>query len=234
MNLKKLLVAVMAFAVTAMTVNFADISVASAEEAVESETQVEQTVPKNTYRYTSQRYGYSINTPMKPLGVIPASTVYENSKGEVLVFENEGFNLKKAWIIMPNAFLPEDIPDNLINLSDAERQTAVENFGKKGLFEQVNIVEMEDGKAGMYCVSAKEVEVDTTGDGVADRIMEAENQAILTYFKGDFGGCFVVELLQNPVMTPEAQMEYQQGLLTFHQWPTTFDPDAPAVPENNK
>ena len=52
-----------------------------------------QTAPTQVtlpYTYTSQQYGYTIQCPQKPVGVIPASALYEDKKGEVLIFDNDG------------------------------------------------------------------------------------------------------------------------------------------------
>lgn len=215
----------LALAFTAAT-TFTDVNVANAEEVAAEQTAqlTDAEMPALKYKYTSPRYGYSIKLPKKP-NVIPLSALptYENEKGEVLIFDNEGYNIKKAYIVMVDAFADEDIPQGLLAASDADKKKAIEEFSKKGLFDFVRVAEMEDGKAGMLCLSAKEIEVDTTGDGVPDEIMTSDNQMFMTYFRGDYGGRFMVGLMQNPVMTDLSQQEYQLALLTFHQWPTTMN-----------
>ena len=48
------------------------------------------------YTYTSKQYGFSIQCPQKPVGVIPASLLYEDKQGDVLIFDNEEYNIKYA------------------------------------------------------------------------------------------------------------------------------------------
>ena len=69
------------------------------------------------YKYESKAFGYSIQCPKEPVGVIPASTFYEGKEGEILVFENEEYNIKSAWIILKNAFTDQSVPD-LNKISD--------------------------------------------------------------------------------------------------------------------
>lgn len=226
MKLNKLFKSGLAVALAfAAATTFADVNVASAEEAVEQQAveQAEAEKPVLKYNYTSARYGYSIRVPKKP-NVIPLSALpdYANEKGEILIFENEEYNIKKAYIVMVDAFADADIPQGLVAATEADKKKAIEEFSKKGLFDYVRVAEMEDGKAGMLCLSAKEIEVDTTGDGVPDEIMTADSQMFMTYFRGDYGGRFMVGLMQNPEMTALSQQEYQLALLSFHQWPTTI------------
>ena len=49
-----------------------------------------------SYNYKSATYGYQIMCPRTPVGVIPASALFENREGEVLIFENEGYHIKYA------------------------------------------------------------------------------------------------------------------------------------------
>ena len=46
--------------------------------------------------------------PKAPVGVIPASVLYEGRKGEVLIFENEEYNIKYAWVVLVDAFSADE------------------------------------------------------------------------------------------------------------------------------
>lgn len=107
------------------TVAFASFAQA-AEEPAASETQganmtvaeMAELAKENGYRHTSARYGYSIVCPKKP-NVIPLSIMEEKAKGEVLIFDNDGYYINNAWIIMVNAFDENEIPVNLHTMDDA-------------------------------------------------------------------------------------------------------------------
>ena len=74
-------------------------------------TMTPQTVGAEPYTYTNKEAGYSIMCPTKPLGVLPASVLNEDAKGSVLVFANDGYTINKAWIIIPDGFAKNDLPD---------------------------------------------------------------------------------------------------------------------------
>ena len=178
-------------------------------------------VKSTDYRYTSAIYGYSITCPTKPVGVIPMSMLYEGEKGDVIIFENDGYSLKKAWMVVPDAYTDKDIPD-LSKLTEEQKKALIQKFTDKGGCEFVRIAEINDNR-GLYTVTAKEVEIDTNGDGKPDTTAKADNQMVKTYFKGAYGGHFMVGLINNPDLTREAVAEYEAGLLSFQQWPTTAE-----------
>lgn len=188
---------------------------AAAQTAPAGATQVKSTA----YRYTSGTYGYSITCPTKPVGVVPMSMFYEGEKGDVIIFENDGYALKKAWLVVPDAYSDKDIPD-LRKLTEAQTKELIKRFTEKGGCEFVRIAEMNDNR-GLYTVTAKEIEIDTDGDGKPDTTAKSDNQMVKTYFKGEYGGNFMVGLINNPDLTREAVAEYEAGLLSFQQWPTT-------------
>ena len=90
---------------------------------------------------------------------------------------------------------------------------------KSSPYEFIRLTEV-DGRAGVYAVTAKEIEVDTNGDGKFDEVMRAESQMVQTFFRGAYGGRFGVMLMENPDLTKDGVALYQLGLLTFQEWPT--------------
>lgn len=210
------------------TVAFASLAQA-AEEPAASETQganmtvaeMAELAKENGYRHTSARYGYSIVCPKKP-NVIPLSIMEEKAKGEVLIFDNDGYYINNAWIIMVNAFDENEIPVNLHTMDDAAKAKLAEKLAKNSGYELVRIADMGH-TSGVYCITAKEIEIDTNGDGKADEIMTADTQMIKTFFRGQFGGRFGVELIDNPDLTPAHINQYHVGLMTFQEWPATAD-----------
>ena len=175
------------------------------------------------YKYTSQRYGYTIVCPRKP-SVVPASMLFdEKEKGDVLIFKSTGTGentiINYAWVIRPDAFDESVIPPDITKQPEAKQKEYLDKFMKSSPYEFIRLTEV-DGRSGVYAVTAKEIEVDTNGDGKMDEIMRAESQMIQTYFRGAYGGRFGVMLMENPDLTKDGVAIYQLGVLTFQEWPT--------------
>lgn len=175
----------------------------------------------NGYKHTSTRYGYSIVCPKKP-NVIPLSIMEEKAKGEVLIFDNDEYYIKNAWIIMCDAFEENEIPENIATMGEEGHQKLIDRISKNSGYELVRVADMGH-TSGIYCITAKELEIDTNGDGKIDEVMTADTQMIKTFFRGQFGGRFAVELIDNPDLTPANVSAYQVGLLTFQEWPSTSE-----------
>ena len=169
-------------------------------------------------KYTSQRYGYSIICPKKP-NVIPASLLVEGAKGDVLIFDNDGYDIKNAWVVLAEAFDDAELPPDMGQRSEAEQKAYIDHLMNTAGYEFVRLTEVA-GSTGVYAVTAKEIDVDTNGDGQPDEMMVAENQGIKTFFRGQFGGRFSVQLIDNPELSQAGVSLYQLGLLTFQEWPS--------------
>lgn len=189
-------------------------------------------------KYTSQRYGYSIICPKKP-NVIPASLLVEGAKGDVLIFENDGYDIKNAWVVLADAFDDAELPADVGQKSEDEQKAYIDHLMNTAGYEFVRLTQVAGG-TGVYAVTAKEIDVDTDGDGKPDDTMVAENQGIKTFFRGQYGGHFSVQLIDNPELSPAGVGLYQLGLLTFQEWPTAVEDgkvvqkDQDAKPTNNK
>ena len=175
------------------------------------------------YKYTSQRYGYSIVCPSKP-SVVPASMLFdETEKGDVLIFKSTGTGentmINYAWVIRPDAFEESAIPPDITKQPEAKQKEYIDKFMKSSPYEFIRLTEV-DGRSGVYAVTAKEIEVDTNGDGKFDEVMKAESQMVQTFFRGAYGGRFGVMLMENPDLTKDGVSVYHLGLLTFQEWPT--------------
>ena len=83
--------------------------------------------------------------PKKPVGIIPASVAMEGEKGEIIVFENDGYTLKNAWVVTIDAFSDKALPLGIEDGSDQERQEFFDKFAAMGGFEVVKFAEL-DGK----------------------------------------------------------------------------------------
>ncbi len=196
---------------------------AAGEQQQISEEELLQRYIDSGYKYTSQRYGYTIVCPRKP-SVVPASMLFdENEKGDVLIFKSTGTGestiINYAWVVRPDAFDESVIPPDITKQPEEKQKEYLDKFMKSSPYEFIRLTEV-DGRAGVYAVTAKEIEVDTNGDGTFDEVMRAESQMIQTYFRGAYGGRFGVMLMENPDLTKDGVALYQLGLLTFQEWPT--------------
>ncbi len=167
-----------------------------------------------TYTYESKAFGYTIQCPKEPVGVIPASTFYEGKQGEILIFENEEYTIKTAWIILTDAFSDKNMPD-LNRISDEEAGRLLQGIMKSNGYEGIQLVPVNAYNKGIYAVTAKVVEIDTDGDGKPDTTAEANSQMAVTFFRGADGGRYAVELLNNPELRDEDLALYQKGVTTF-------------------
>lgn len=231
MNLKKTVMMTIAAGMTAFSL--ATPMAAFAAEAPAAETAAASEEPRELsaeealelykqsgYLYTSQRYGFSIVCPTKPVAVVPASMIDEQAYGEVLIFESEGFDIKHAWTIQCKAFEDASIPDNLAQKSEKEQQAYLDNLMKTMPYEFVRLADvLGDGRLGLYAVTAKDWEVDENGDGKPDGTLHSDTQTVRTFFRGQLGGHFAVELLDNPDITAAHTATYRLGLMTFQEIP---------------
>ena len=205
-------------AVTAQAPDASEQAEMSPEEAL-------QLYTERGYKYTSPRYGYSIVCPSKP-SVVPASLLIdENEQGDVLIFKSTGTGentiINYAWVIRPEAFDESAIPPDITKQPEAKQKEYIEKFMKSSPYEFIRLTEV-DGRAGVYAVTAKEIEVDTNGDGKMDQVMTAESQMIQTFFRGAYGGRFGVILMENPDITQDGVAIYQLGVLSFQEWPSSM------------
>ncbi|WP_432647192.1 hypothetical protein [Mitsuokella sp.] len=185
----------------------------AAEQTSTESTQVpvEVSLP---YTYTSQQYGFSIQCPQKPVGVIPANLLYEDRTGEVLIFDNEEYNIKYAWVVLINAFDNKSVPDlNKLKPADAEKLLSG-IMGSNG-YEGIMLVNLDAKNKAIYAVTAKEVEVDEDGDGKIDGVAKADTQMAVAFFRTPKGNRYGVELIDNPDLRASSLAAFQKGITTL-------------------
>lgn len=166
------------------------------------------------YTYTNKEDGYSIMCPMKPLGVLPASVLHEDSKGSVLVFANDGYKINKAWVVIPDGFDDNDLPD-LTKLSDKDAEALAERLDQNGAYEYVDVLPVTAKSKGVFAVTAKEIMVDTDGDGKPDTEARADTQMAVMFFRSPKGRAFKVELIDNPEIVAQHVSEFRAGVATL-------------------
>ncbi len=183
------------------------------EKAMRQSTQADVALP---YTYTSKEYGFTIQCPQKPVGVIPASALYEGEKGDVLVFENDAYNIKYAWIITEDAFDDAKVPD-LNTLDEKAAKELLKGIMGSNGYEGIMLVNLSKTNKAIYAVTAKEVEIDTNGDGVPDETGKADTQMAVLFFRGEKGGRYAIKLIDNPVLRGSALAAFQKGAATFQE-----------------
>ena len=170
---------------------------------------------KLPYTYESAAYGYRIMCPKQPVGVIPASALFENREGEVLIFENEEYHIKYAWVVLVNAFSDSAVPDlNKINPEEAVKLLGG-IMGSNG-YEGIMLVNLSDSNKAIFATTAKEVEIDEDGDGVVDATASADSQMALLFFRGENGQRYGLELIDYPELRSDSLSAFIEGARTLH------------------
>ncbi|MDQ0203953.1 hypothetical protein [Pectinatus haikarae] len=170
----------------------------------------------SAYTYVSKDYGYSIECPEKPLGVIPL--IDPTQKGEVLVFKNDGYNILQGWIIATNAFDSSQIPD-FDKMTDKESQKYAANFvmNSEGKYETVLFIPLNGHKV-LYAVAPQDVYVDADKKEKTDTVKTNVSQRIETYIPGKKTN-YVIVFFKSGEMTTQDSTDYQNGLLSFKELP---------------
>ncbi len=181
----------------------------------QTEQQVKDAQAALSYVYTSKKYGYTINCPKKP-NVIPASELYKDKEGEVLIFDNEGYDIKNAWVVIKDAFDTHRMPDlNTLNEEDGRKYLSI--LMRANGFEAMELINRTEKDRAIYAITAKEVEIDTDNDGEPDMTAKADTQMAVTFFRGNKGGCYSVQLIDNPELRDEAVDLFQKGVVSFKE-----------------
>ena len=171
--------------------------------------------PALSYLYQSAAYGYQIMCPRAPLGVIPASTLFENREGEILIFDNEEYHIKYAWVVLANAF-PEEALPNLNTVSPEEAATLLQKIMGSNGYEGIMLMNLTDSNKAIFAMTAKEVEIDEDGDGTPDATATASNQMAVLFFRGENGARYGLELIDNPELRASSVDTFLAGGRTLH------------------
>lgn len=188
-------------------------ALATAPKSAETATEQPLEVAPLTYQYRSKEYGYTLNCPAKPQ-VITADNLYPGRKGEVLIFSNEGYDIKNAWVVFTDAFDPAKVPDYNTMTGDEAKSYLTDLVAANG-YEGAMVVNLSPTNKAVYAVTAREMAVDTDGDGKADATVTASSQNAVAFFRLPSGKCYSLLLIDNPELRESAIIEFQQGLLSF-------------------
>ena len=171
--------------------------------------------PELSYAYESAAYGYRIMCPKKPVGIIPASTLFEDREGEILIFDNEEYHIKYAWVVLANAF-PEEALPNLNTVSPEEAATLLQKIMGSNGYEGIMLMNLTDSNKAIFAMTAKEVEIDEDGDGTPDATATASNQMAVLFFRGENGARYGLELIDNPELRASSVDTFLAGGRTLH------------------
>lgn len=188
----------------------AEVDMPTAKEDTKSTAPIE--LP---YSYESTAYGYRIMCPQRPIGVIPANALFENREGEILIFENEEYHIKYAWVILVNAFSDDSVP----NLNTINPKQAVDLLGRimgSNGYEGIMLVNLSESNKAIFATTAKEVEIDEDGDGVVDATAKADSQMAVLFFRGENGQRYGFELIDNPELRSVSVSAFLAGARTLH------------------
>ena len=84
----------------------------------------------------------------------------------------------------------------------------------KVLFELISRTKKDKA---IYAITAKEVEIDSNGDGKPDMTAKADTQMAVTFFRGNKGGRYSIQLIDNPDLRNSAIALFQKGVTTFKE-----------------
>ncbi len=120
-------------------------------------------IPKTTeaapYTYTNTEYGFSINCPDKPQGIISLNRS-KDEKGVLLVFESNANEVTYGWMVLVDAFTEKDMP-KLKDMPKEELDAYLQLLIHNGTNKAVAVVQV-DNEPALYTVSAAEVPEATT------------------------------------------------------------------------
>ena len=168
------------------------------------------------YEYVSEEYRYSIVCPSEPK-VLPARVMYDDAskQGELLVFESEGFDVKRGWVIMFDAFDSTMIPN-----FNKDSKKLIEQYinAKKAneSYESFELIEVSKGNKGVLGITAKEINVDLDNDGTIDGVAVADHQEAVAFFRTELGRCTSITLLGGDV-SEAAVNDFRAALSTFKE-----------------
>lgn len=188
---------------------------AFAEESTAGQKNLKSAAPSElSYSYESPSFGYRIMCPQSPVGVIPASALFDGGEGEILIFENEEYHIKYGWVILVNAF-PEEALPNLNSINPEEATALLKGLMGSNAYEGIMLINLTEGNKAIFATTAKEVEIDEDGDGTPDATATANNQMSVLFFRGANGVRYGLELIDNPELRASSVSSFLAGARTL-------------------
>ena len=154
----------------------------------------ETTENDEPYVYTSDYFNFTIDCPIKPVAVVQNPWQEPERQGEMLVFVNEGFDIKYAYLIQVNAFDDDKVPD----FNKASKKTIDEYFEalkESNSFSSVDLVSISPKNKGVYAITAETIEVYNNETGELEGEFVADRRDIYTFFRSEAGRCISIQLV---------------------------------------
>ena len=131
-----------------------------------------------------------------------------------LIFDNDGYDIKYAWVVLSDAFDNKNVPD-LNKLKEPEAEKLLSGIMGSNGYEGIMLVNLNAKNKAIYAVTAKEVEIDEDGDGKIDGVAKADTQMAVAFFRTEKGNRYGVELIDNPDLRASSLAAFQKGITTL-------------------
>jgi hypothetical protein len=105
------------------------------------------------YTYTSEKYGFSMDCPQKPVAVLDLA-VTTDQKGVMMIFENNGLDITYDWVVLTEAFDDETFPD-FSRIDQAQLDAFLKSLVEKD-YGFAQIVPMEEKCPALYLLGIDE------------------------------------------------------------------------------
>lgn len=187
---------------------------AEQQKADEEVLKKELEVAGEPYTYKSEKYGYTITLPKKPIAVIGAGQLDKGRYGDVFIFANKEYDILYGWVVYYNDFAETSVPD--FNKMDAATEKAyLEKLKTSFPYETVGMGKLSKKNKAVFAITALSADIDTDGDGEPDATATAPFQNAEIIFRGNKGGRFRLELIDKPTLRPQALAEFTKGAESF-------------------
>ncbi|MBR2520292.1 MAG: hypothetical protein IKE46_11000 [Selenomonadaceae bacterium] len=185
------------------------------DEIFEKVDDLEVDQPDEVYVYTSEDFQYTITCPIKPLAVVQNPWEDPAKRGEMLVFDADGWDIRYAYYICVNAWDPDDktIPD-FNKGNTAAIGSYLSDLKNNSLFGDAKLVSITKNNKGIYAVTAASFEVTNKDTGEVEGEFVADRQDLYTFFRSPQGRCISIQLV-TPDFSKTFVNTYRGSVMSF-------------------
>ena len=152
--------------------------------------------PDEIYVYTSADFQYTITCPIKPLAVIQNPWQEPEKRGEMLIFDADGFDIHYAYYICVNAWDPDDasVPDFNKKNNTAAIGSYLTELKTNGMFGDARLVDISQNNKGVFAMTPGSIQVTDKETGEVEELV-ANRQDLYTFFRTPQGRCISIQLV---------------------------------------
>ena len=185
------------------------------DQAFEPQTEDAVDQPDEVYIHTSEEFQYTITCPIKPLAVVQNPWQEPEKRGELLVFDNDGWTIRYAYYICVNAWNPDDakIPD-FNKGTTAAIGSYLTDLKTNGGFGDARLVNVTKNNKGVYAITAATIQVTNKETGELEGEWVADRQDLYTFFRTPQGRCISIQLV-TPELNKTFVKTYQGSVMSF-------------------